>query len=251
MSRPRIAIITALKEELAAVQAAIPESQHDSVVFLRGGVGWDSAEAAVKQITATKPLPMLICSSGFCGGLNSDLALGDIVLPDRIAGLGVGEKYAITFDGPVLGDRSFGVVLNALRDALSSARIKHHGGTMVSMRTAVTQVKQKRELGTAQKAASVDMESFAIADNAFRKAPVFVLRAVSDTVDDELPSEVGGFLSPSGDVRVGNVAKFVIGNPLNVKTLWDLKTRTDKATANLTAAWKAAWPVIAALEMPQ
>ena len=231
------------------MQAAIPEAQHNSIVFLRGGVGWDSAEAAVKKIIATKPLPMLICSSGFCGGLNPELAVGDIVLPDRIAGLGLGEKYAITFDGPVLGERSFGVVLNALRDALTGAKIRHHGGTMVSMRAPVTQVKQKRELGVAQKAASVDMESFAIADNAFRKAPVFALRAVSDAMDDELPPEVGGFLNPNGDVRVGNVAKFVIGDPRNVKTLWNLKTRTDKATAALTAAWKAAWPVIAALEL--
>jgi adenosylhomocysteine nucleosidase len=247
MPNPMIAIITALKEELAAVQAGIPESAHSSVLFVRGGVGWDSAEAAVKKIVTSQSVPLLICSSGFCGGLSPELAVGDIVLPDRLTGLGLGEKYAITFDGPEVGERSFGVVMNALRDAFTAANIKHHAGAMVSVRAPVTQTKEKHKLGVDRKAVAVDMESFAIADNAFRKAPVFVLRAVSDSVDDELPPEVGGFLDESGDVRVGNVAKFVIGGPKNVKTLWDLKARTDKANASLTAAWKAAWPVIAGI----
>lgn len=248
MSSPRIAVITALKEELAAVKAAIPVAEHEHVVFVRGGVGWESAAAAVKKIIASQPLPLMICSSGFCGGLNADVGLGDVVLPDRLAGLGLGEKYGVTFDGPELGERSFGVAINALRQALSDAQIKHHGGTILSVRAPVTQTKEKRALGTAQKALAVDMESFSIADNACRRAPVFALRTVSDAVDDELPAEVGGFLDESGDVRVGNVAKFVMRGPRNMKTLWDLKSRTDKATASLTAAWKAAWPVIAAIE---
>ncbi len=76
---------------------------------------------------------------------------------------------------------------------------------------------------------------------------VLAVRVVSDSVLDELPPEVGGFLDENGSVRVAHVARYAMGGPRNMKTLWELKARTDKAAASLGAAWKVLWPLISRL----
>ena len=88
------------------------------------------------------------------------------------------------------------------------------------------------------------MESYAVAQAAAGRCPVFALRAVSDAVTDALPPEVAGFLDANGDVRMGKVTRFMLGGPRNIRTLMELKSRSDKAAASLTAAWKAVWPAL-------
>jgi nucleoside phosphorylase len=106
-------------------------------------------------------------------------------------------------------------------------------------RDAVFTPEQKRALGVRSKAVAVDMESAALAAGLGSRIPVIVLRAVSDSIDDNLPSEAGTFLDESGKVRLWNVARFALKRPWNVKTLMRLKRHSEAAAASLTAAWRA------------
>lgn len=226
-----LAIIAALREELAAVTAGIPAEDRALVQMIRGGVGPQSAGKAAAQCNAR-----WVCSTGFCGGLTDQLNVGDIVVASAIVdGSAATQTASVTID-PTL-------VQNVL-SALKSAGVVAHSGVITSVRDPVLACDSKRALGQSAAAIAVDMESFAI--SAACTGKMFVLRSVSDSVNDELPVEVSGFLDAEGNVRAGNITRFVLKRPTNIKKLMELKARSDIAARSLTAAWKAGWPVIRA-----
>ena len=231
MSRPSLVILTALKEELAAVQAAIPDSDRERVKIIRAGIGWDAATRATQE-ALKDGAPRWICFSGFCGGLIDGMAVGDMVLSNSFCAV---EHSSISVAEELCGK---------LGAALAAVGAKCHTGPIACARSAVTSVEQKRELARTSGAIAVDMESFAVAHSAAGACGVFALRAVSDAVTDALPPEIGGFLDANGDVRMTKVTRFMFGGPRNIKTLMELKSRSKKAAASLTAAWKLAWPAL-------
>jgi nucleoside phosphorylase len=228
-------IFTALKEEFAAVQAAIPDSDRSLVRIIRAGVGWDSAMRATSAVL-NDGCPRWICFSGFCGGLADGLAVGDVVLSSALQ---EAEFGVVNVDEKILA---------ALQSALQKSGMKFQAGRIACARRAVISEKDKRELGRTSQSIAVDMESFAVAKAAAGKCPCFALRAVSDAVTDALPPEVAGFLDKDGGVRMGKVTRFMLGGVNNIKILMELKSRSEKACASLTAAWKAAWPALKTLE---
>ncbi|HYF51155.1 MAG TPA: hypothetical protein VEJ63_17200 [Planctomycetota bacterium] len=227
-----LAIITALKEEHAAVQRAL-RSCHPQINVVRAGVGPASAAAATEKLVQNQP--SVIVSCGFCGGLAPGAELGDVILADRVLdGSGDGQ--------PIVCDASR---LQQWRTALESANIRVHVGALASVSAAVTTCEAKRDLGRKANALAVDMESYAIARRAQQSGiPMLVLRVISDTCDDALPAEIGGFLDEKGNVRASNVAKFALKGPRNIKMLMTLKSRSDRALATLKASWQALAPLI-------
>jgi adenosylhomocysteine nucleosidase len=231
----RLGIVTALKEELAAIRRALPDVSGEQLRLLRGGVGPISAARAAEQLLKATPPPTVLCSSGFCGGLCDGVDVGDVIVADCI----------IAPDASVARTIVDAQLVAAMRAALSEAKIRFHVGGIAGSASAVTGCDAKRALGQSCKAVAVDMETAAVARVASAAGvPVIALRVISDSVLDELPAEVGGFLNEEGNVRVGNVARFALRSPRNMKTLWQLKSRTDKAVASLSAAWKAVWPAL-------
>ncbi|MGD0091406.1 MAG: hypothetical protein ABSE73_15925, partial [Planctomycetota bacterium] len=69
MRGPCLAIIAALPQELAAVEAAIPPAERPQVQLVRGGEGAEAAARAVETVLSAPDAPPLICATGFCGGL--------------------------------------------------------------------------------------------------------------------------------------------------------------------------------------
>jgi adenosylhomocysteine nucleosidase len=243
MSAPaplRLGIVTALKEEQRAIRKALSKTAEEQARIVRGGVGAASAaRAAAQLLEGPRPVNML-CSSGFCGGLSDGIQVGDVIVAGNvIAPEAPGSRMAAH-------PRS----LDLIRHALSNANIRFHVGALAGSRTAVTRRADKRSLGLACGALAVDMESAAVARAAAQaNIGLVVMRVISDSVLDELPAEVGGFLNEAGNVRVINVAKFALGGPRNIKTLWRLKSRTDQAVASLEAAWRAVWPILQSINI--
>jgi adenosylhomocysteine nucleosidase len=231
----RLGIVTALKEEAAAIQRALPEVAQEQLRVLRGGVGPVSAARAAEQLLSSAPKPTVLCSSGFCGGLCDGVEVGDVIIADCI----------IMPDTNLARTKINPEYVETMRTALRDAKIRFHVGGLAGSPSAVTSCDAKRALGQSCQAAAVDMETAAVARAATSAGVAMIaLRVISDSVLDELPPEVGGFLNDDGDVRIGNVAKFALRSPRNMKTLWHLKSRTDKAVASLSAAWKAVWPAL-------
>ena len=224
--RRRLAVLTALPDELSAVAAAQPPKD---ALLVRGGMGFEAALQATHKLLAAPHPPELICTTGLCGGLQDGLEVGDIVLATLLATDDQPQTYAVA-------------PTDKLRAALEAAGIRLLCATCVSVRQPVLTSAHKRQLGAQVRAAAVDTESYAIAGAAGTRAQVICLRVVSDSVTDELPAQVLEFLDPQGNVRMAKVARYVLGGPAHVETLRQLKRRRDKALANLTAAWKVVWP---------
>lgn len=227
---PALAIITALKEELSAVKSAM---NAPSVLLIRGGVGAKSASTAAESVLLQKPRALV--SSGFCGGLAAAPLLGHVVLATRVLD-GSGDGAPIACDPERV---------KHWRTLLEKASIAVHCGDLVSVSTAVTSTDAKAVLAQKSGALAVDMESYAIARLAQKAGvPFLILRTISDGADDALPPEVGTFLDDKGNVRAGQVAKFALKGPRNIKMLMTLKSRSDKAMAGLKTAWSAISPTI-------
>lgn len=241
-----IGIVSALKEEEAAVRAAVdalPEAQRARVKTARGGLGWDMAEKAAKELAATPGLALL-CSTGFSGGLVDGLEPGMLCMAERLLPL---PPTTASFASNKI-DQPLAVNTTACAPALAAlkaAGLACRCGMAVTVREPVLQGQEKRFLGMSLKAETVDMESAAVATIARDgKLPVLVLRAISDTVNDDLPPEIAGFLDQSGQLKMGTVAKFAFKNTANVGLLMKLKANADKAAAALTAAWKVVLPAL-------
>ena len=133
-------------------------------------------------------------------------------------------------------------------NAMAEAAMKKKGipcrvGTLASVARPLFNSEEKRVLGRTLNALAVDMESAAVARVAAEHGRAFfALRAISDTVDENLPSEVSDFLDETGEVRSGKVLKFAFHGPKNVRELWKLKRHSDQAALALQGAWKAVLP---------
>lgn len=241
MSEPviEIGILVALKEEAAGVRAAIeslPSAQQSRIRLAQGGVGGSMAAAAAQKLVTTPGLRML-CSTGFCGGLDPVLNVGGVFLPTQVVAW-TDEKASHTYTLP---DNQTQRVLAAFQ----KAALKPETGTLATVINPVFKVEEKHALGKAANAKGVDMESAAVARVAESKGlAFFALRTVSDGANDALPDEVGTFLSVEGKVRIGNVTKFALRGPRNIRELWRLGQRSKEAAQALEAAWKAALPVL-------
>lgn len=241
-----IGIVSALKEEEAAVRAAVdalPEALRARVKTARGGLGWDMAEKAAKELAAT-PGIALLCSTGFSGGLVDGLEPGALCMAERLLPLPptTASFASNKIDLPMATNVA---AYAAAQAALNAAGLAFRPGLAVTVREPVLKAQEKRFLGMQLKAETVDMESAAVAVAARAASlPSLVMRAISDTVNDDLPPEIAGFLDQSGQLKMGTVAKFAFKNTANVGLLMKLKANADKAAATLTTAWKVVLPAL-------
>ncbi len=237
-----IGIVVTLREELAAVEAAVRASVPDvsaRVRVLQGGLGGVMAAAAAEKLLRIAPPIRLLVSCGFSGGLAETLSAGAIVLAEGLVARPSLEQAA-------RGDDVLRVSASALEQAdaaVSAAKLTVHRGTLVSLAQPVLRSEDKRALGRMTGALAVDMEAAAVARVAAKANLGFAaLRTISDGVDDALPPEVASFLDEQGRVRAGKVLKFAAGGPSNLKQLWRMKSHSDQAAASLMAALRVALP---------
>lgn len=229
---PVFAIVTALKDELAAVEAALPPAQRDGILLARCGVGPRSAERFVTELLAKQPQIRAICSSGLCGALSDTLTIADCVVPAALAAVDSSEQR---YDIPL--------ALDGVRTAIAGTGVKTTAEALVSTRVIVCTPEEKRALGIASRAGAVDMETRGMLVAATKKGvPVFALRAVSDAAGDALPPEVAEFVDENGNLRSGKIAKFLFTQPHKVGALTKLQKHSKLACAALTRAWAVAAP---------
>ncbi len=229
---PTIAIVCALKEEFAAVEAGLGPNYRERFELIRAGVGSLSAARVAQELARRETPPYIIISTGFCGGLVDALKVGDVVVGYEI-------ENALPLPRPdfesVSHDPLAAKCALSFEDALKRQNVRAFRGKTVCSEVAVSSIEEKRKLGDAG-ALAVDMESFALVSH-FAGCVLFV-RVVSDSVDDELPKEVGEFIDAAGNIRAGKIARFIVKNPSNILRLMELKKRSDIAAKALTEAWR-------------
>jgi adenosylhomocysteine nucleosidase len=188
------------------------------VVLVESGVGLKrAAKATHALIDAYRP--RLVVSSGFAGGLDDRLRRYDLAAVDSLVDEAGRE---ITLDP-------------AAHVPLLAEFPNLHQGRLLTVDRIIRLSKEKRKLGEKHQAPAVDMESFAVAEVCRERAvPLLVVRAISDTVDDELPADLGYLISRKSFAgQLGAAFGSLLRRPGAAKDLFNLHQTALEASGRL------------------
>lgn len=197
-----------------------------SVLVVETGVGRGAAERALEWLAAAPRLdgvpyrPRLVIGAGFCGGLDPELKVGDVVLAEEVLA-GTGTVHFPTWP-PAWPDGNWEPPLHRVR----LATVDGIAATAAA----------KAALRASTAAGAVDMESSAIAAACARAGlPWAILRAVSDDAATSLSPRLGSLLE-GGRVSPWKLAGTVLRHPGIVPELWRIARATRLAADNLARA---------------
>ena len=159
----------------------------------------------------------LVVSAGVCGGLDPELRVGDLVLPDGVVS-DAGVRLPVT-----------GTVAQRAA-AAGGARVRT--GVMLTSSRIVSTPEAKAALRAATGAVAVDMESAAILEAAAaRGCSSLVVRAVSDDASESLPEELMRMMGADGRIRGGGA--FALARPRVLVRALQLRRSTRQALASV------------------
>jgi len=228
---PVIGVMVALPEERVALEDLLRQRRvvrRRGVVMLRGlfegrplvivqsGVGRVKAERAAAVLFDEGPVSCVI-AVGFSGGLDASLAVGDLVLADRVVEDSSGAALTVNGSAP----------------AVPTAR----RGTVVTVDRIYAAVEEKQALAKRWQALAVDMESSAVARVASaRGVPWCSLRIILDPLHTALV------------VRSRREAALMLLQPRRVKKLLQLARDTRMVSRRMAVGLVA---LLAHLELTQ
>jgi hypothetical protein len=230
-----ILLLVALDRELRSAARAFGASPRGNraqgrlagtdVIALAIGLGGGARRAVADE------RPRLVVSCGFSGGLDGQLAPGDLVLATGVRD-DTGDELAAPEAVRLLAAR-----------ALSGLRCFE--GELVCTTSVAATEEEKRGLARPG-ALAVDMESYPAARAAVEKGvPWLGLRVIVDPLESSLPPFTRG---PHGRY-VGPALKYALSGPRAVADLARLAVRARRACAALELALQRLGPALAAAEV--
>jgi adenosylhomocysteine nucleosidase len=174
------------------------------VKILITGIGAKNAGTSVRRFLE-QHLTKQVFTCGFCGGLKPDLENGDVVFMTGYPAL---EKRLAEADA-------------TLATFFSSPRI-------------ATTAAEKRQLRAKTRADVVEMESEAILEACReKKIPCAMVRAISDTADEDLPLDFNMLTRPDLSLHQGKLAWAIAKAPWKIFALLRLHQRTSVAAQQM------------------
>lgn len=153
-----------------------------------------------------------LLSTGFCGGVSSGLAPGDIFIAREVAEATSGRRYPALLPGC---DAPF------------------HCGTLWSQDCVAASAEEKIRIA-ALGADAVDMEAAAVAEEAWRRgAPFYCVRAVSDGAGQPLPLDFNRFRDAEGRFSRWRITRAVLLHPNKLTALLRFRGACRRAAASL------------------
>ncbi len=164
-----------------------------------------------------------LLSFGIAGGLTPKLRVGDVVFSNHVV---------------TTLDESYGKRPATKKvDGLSLGGAKPLQMSVCGVDEIVFAPTDKARLHQHTRAAIADMESHGVARAAKEAGiPFFVLRSVSDAVDDHLPEFVAEGVNKDGTPNLKPILLALLKNPFRLGALLKLKSNTDTALAALQKA---------------
>ncbi|HTK75588.1 MAG TPA: hypothetical protein VL371_10050 [Gemmataceae bacterium] len=197
----------------APCPARLLDAHGKEVVVLETGIGAERAGRAIAWVLDNFS-PHLVVAAGFAGALSRTLRLGQVVVASE-----VNEPDEVTWRVALpteLGDLVCGRLFTSPRMLTTTAA--------------------KTALFEATGAIAVDMESGPIVEACIaRRVPCAAVRAVSDTREEELSSELARLLD-GGRVSLRRVLMAIVRRPKLIAELWRLHRATRRAANNLADA---------------
>lgn len=225
-----LGIVVALEREARIVRRVLCTLPVEIPVSVRvSGMGALRAHAAARSMVRGGARVLL--SAGFAGALDTRIAAGELLIPDRVHD----DMHDIVHAC---------ASAQALREALSPLGALH-AGVLASVARPVVSAAGKRALGERLGAIGVDMESAAIGEVARGAGVGFaVLRAVSDVADLDLPHTALAAVGVSGRVDAAGLAWALLRRPGEVVALMRLAVGARRAARSLERALPAALKVL-------
>ena len=171
--------------------------------------------------------PKMYISVGLSGGLDGGLAPGEVVLGES-TGFATGVRYEA--DKAAL-DRVAASVRNRVGPLLASERV-------------IVTATQKRAAGAATRCIAVDMETCGAARAASEAGvPFLAIRAVSDTVDEDLPLDFNRCMK-GGRMDWAKFIPFMVAHPGVLPKLLSLGRKSAAASRSLAESFSSVLPLL-------
>jgi adenosylhomocysteine nucleosidase len=162
---------------------------------------------AVKGAELSSSQLEAVVSTGYCGGLDPALQLGEIMIAEAVLDAATQEQFPC---GTVEGVPARGLVLSQDRIALD----------------AVEKARLFRESG----AVAVEMEAAGVAARSKRAGlPFYCIKVISDTATESFALDLNRMRTTEGRVARGKIIMHALARPNLVPGLFRLKRRTEEA----------------------
>jgi adenosylhomocysteine nucleosidase len=205
-----IAVTFALPSESSEFRRLVDE-QNPEVAILHTGVGEEVCRQRLGPFLASRDFRFLI-SSGFAGGVDPSLGIGDLLLAEN-------------FSDPQLMESARALLIAQVGKLITS-------GSVIESETG------RAQLAKAQGAAAVDMETACIAEAcAARNLPMLSLRAISDTAAAPFPLPATILFDLARQkTNLTKLSGYLLRHPAKVVRLMRFARQVATARASLTNA---------------
>ena len=233
-SAPPVAVLTALREELAPILRRVPGAARTRVpgvwsgslggmpaVFAATGDGPARAERAAAAV-CREFQPAALYGLGIAGALSLSLGVSDLVVARRVR------------DGRSEAPAPDARLLSRARLAGDPAAV-----LLLTVDRPVTDPGRKAALAAAlagEEPVAADMESSGWARAAAAAGvPYAIVRAISDTASEALPESLSLCVGANGGIRRGAVVFRALGRPFSIPTLLLMRRRLAHGAEKLAA----------------
>lgn len=202
------------------------------LIAITTGVGPRHAGEIAQRAFKALPHASLVITAGVAGALSPGLAVGDVVVADRLIignADGIGPARVISLASERVEE--LGAILLEAGLAVST------GGLLTTSRVLATGA-DKRQAREASGAIAVDMESATIAAEAASEGlPLVCVRTVMDAADEEVLA--AGFTDPEGHVNALRAMRTIASEPGTILRLPRMMYNLSIAARSLADALNA------------
>lgn len=236
-----ICILGAVKEEIAGIKGRMKIShrlklgtadifcgfwEKKSIVLVRTGIGKIRAGGALAMVLEKYSLSRVI-SIGYAGGCHPDLKTADLLVASKFL---TGPND----DAPSEEILITSCLAEQAEKVPPSKNYATYTGCLLTVDQVVHRPEEKKALGEDHDAIAIDMETSTLAQMAaVRNLPFLSVRAISDTVDQEL-IDVSPLMEEDGKISPLKAGWYVITHPQSIPTFISLREIAQKGTKNIT-----------------
>ncbi|MDA8433193.1 MAG: hypothetical protein M0Z60_09565 [Nitrospiraceae bacterium] len=204
-----------------------------NITIVQTGMGMPRAVAAL-HVVLDKESPGLVLSIGFCGALYEQAIPGDLVRASQFLFLMPTTDREISFS--TLGTTGHSPDFPEIEQTMErlSATVAIRKAAIITFARQIKKRVLAKEIPAGLEFPVCDMETFGIAGlSRERNIPFLSFRAVSDTLDVEVPPELVGVVDENGEPRLGRLFSAVTTNPSLVTDVLRLRRDSETAARNL------------------
>jgi len=228
---PRVAVVSALEEEIGAFSGLVHGERSDTwngvnvtigtlgstrIVLSHTGTGMGRARAGVEGLLDHESVDVLFFV-GVAGALDPTLEVGSVLVPDAVQ-----HEQGEVAPAPDEGWRD-----------RTAEMADVPGSTLVTVDRVITRPEEKATLWNAldqSRPAAIDMETYSVAQAAAENGVPYVsLRVISDEASERLPDLLKDAQREDGGIDRTRVMRDVVWSPSAVPALMRMRRRVQTA----------------------